>query len=57
MKDCHPFYSFLIALVGKPGARLPPFVVRRIEDALRDPEATIDPTYIQQLANNFRTTI
>jgi len=57
MIDSLGICRLLIALVPKPGARLPPHVVRRIEDALRDPEAIIDPTYIQQLADNFGTTI
>jgi transposase len=43
--------------VPKPGIRLPPHVVGRIEDALCDPEAIIDKTYLQQLAVNFDTTI
>ena len=41
----------------KPSGYLALHVVRRIEDALRDPEAIIDLTYIQQLADNFGTTI
>jgi transposase len=57
MEDCHSFFSLLIALVPKPGSRLPLHVVKRLEDALRDPDATIDKTYIQQLAVNFNTTI
>jgi hypothetical protein len=57
MEDCYSFFSLLIALVPKPGGRLPPHVVKRLEDALRDPDATIDKTYIQQLAVNFNTTI
>lgn len=43
--------------MGKPSARLPPYVVGRIEDALRDPDATINDTYVKQLADNFGTTI
>jgi hypothetical protein len=47
MIDSLGIYRSLIALVPKPGGRLAPHVVRRIEDALRDPEAIIDITYIQ----------
>jgi hypothetical protein len=47
MEDCYFFFSLLIALVPKPGSRLLPHVVKRLEDALRDPEAIIDKTYIQ----------
>ena len=46
MEDYHSFFSLLIALVPKPGGRLPPHVVKRLEDALRDPEAIIDLTYV-----------
>jgi hypothetical protein len=57
MEDYYSFFSLLIALVPKPGGRLLLHVVKRLEDALRDPDATIDKTYIQQLAINFNTTI
>jgi hypothetical protein len=46
MIDSLGIYRLLIALVPKPGTRLPLYVVRRIEDTLYDPEAIIDPTYI-----------
>ena len=47
MEDYYSFFSLLIALVPKPGSRLLPHVVKRLEDALRDPDITIDKTYIQ----------
>ena len=47
MIDSLGICRLLIALVPKPGACLLLYVVRRIEDILYDPEAIIDPTYIQ----------
>jgi hypothetical protein len=46
MIDSLGIYRSLIALVPKPGSRLAPYVVRRIENVLRDPEAIINITYI-----------
>ena len=50
-------YKPLTVLVIQMPARLSTKSVAQIEDALKDPAAVINHTYIQQLATNHKTTI
>ena len=50
-------FKSLIRLVLKMPHRLSAAVIARIEDALREPNIMITPYYIQQLADDYNTTI